>query len=152
MLGASGEVSVVLRGPDVLSPAAFGWTRQAEQAVVTGFGDRELITVAVLNAAFAHVNLAFRCLPMGVGNMKIFGKIMDAASSEQDTLFGLQPNQFYLGLGALLAIGASANYGRIIILRMVGERIVTKLRSQLFKRTFIQNAEFFDANRVGDLY
>ncbi|KAK5123726.1 multidrug-resistance transporter mdr2 [Meristemomyces frigidus] len=79
------------------------------------------------------------------------GKIMDAASSEQDTLFGLQPNQFYLGLGALLAIGASANYGRIIILRIVGERIVTKLRSQLFKRTFVQNAEFFDANRVGDL-
>lgn len=79
------------------------------------------------------------------------GKIMDAASSEQDTLFGLQPNQFYLGLGALLALGASANYGRIIILRIVGERIVTKLRSQLFKRTFVQNAEFFDANRVGDL-
>ncbi|KAK4542523.1 multidrug-resistance transporter mdr2 [Oleoguttula mirabilis] len=79
------------------------------------------------------------------------GKIMDAASSEQDTLFGLQPNQFYIGLGVLLAIGASANYGRIIILRIVGERIVTKLRSQLFKRTFIQNAEFFDANRVGDL-
>ena len=45
---------------------------------VTGFGDREQITVAVLNAAFAHCKLAFRCLPMGVGNMKIFRKIMDA--------------------------------------------------------------------------
>jgi 3-dehydroquinate dehydratase/shikimate dehydrogenase len=46
---------------------------------VTGFGDREQITVAALNAAFAHCNLAFRCLPMGVGNMKIFRKIMEAA-------------------------------------------------------------------------
>lgn len=79
------------------------------------------------------------------------GKIMDAASSEGDTLFGMKPEQFYLGLGALLTVGACANYGRIVILRIVGERIVTKLRSQLFKRTFVQNAEFFDANRVGDL-
>ncbi|KAK5129441.1 multidrug-resistance transporter mdr2 [Meristemomyces frigidus] len=79
------------------------------------------------------------------------GKIMDAASNDSDKLFGLPPNQFYLALGALLATGACANYGRIIILRIVGERIVTKLRSQLFKRTFVQNAEFFDANRVGDL-
>ncbi|KAI9706470.1 MAG: ATP-binding cassette permease mdl1 [Candelina mexicana] len=47
--------------------------------------------------------------------------------------------------------GAAANYGRIIILRIVGERIVARLRSQLFRNTFVQNAEFFDANRVGDL-
>ena len=79
------------------------------------------------------------------------GKIMDAAASDQGTLFGLPMNQFYMALGTLLACGACANYGRIVLLRIVGERIVTKLRSQLFKRTYIQNAEFFDANRVGDL-
>ena len=45
---------------------------------VTGFGEREQITVAALNAAFAHHNLAFRCLPMGIGNMKTFKKIMEA--------------------------------------------------------------------------
>lgn len=37
------------------------------------------------------------------------------------------------------------------MLRIVGERIVTRLRSQLFRKTYVQNAEFFDANRVGDL-
>jgi putative ABC transport system ATP-binding protein len=79
------------------------------------------------------------------------GKIMDAAASDQGTLLGLPMNQFYIALGTLLAFGACANYGRIVLLRIVGERIVTKLRSNLFKRTFIQNAEFFDANRVGDL-
>ena len=45
---------------------------------VTGFGDRELITVAVLNAVFAHENMPIRCLPIGIGNMKVFRKIMDA--------------------------------------------------------------------------
>ena len=82
------------------------------------------------------------------------GKILDIATQAEDVkaaLFGFDINTFYLALGTVLAIGALANFGRIIILRIVGERIVTRLRSQLFRRTFIQNAEFFDANRVGDL-
>ena len=79
------------------------------------------------------------------------GKIMDAAAQEQGVVFGMSMEKFCIGLGALLAAGAAANYGRIVLLRIVGEKIVSKLRSQLFKRTFIQNAEFFDANRVGDL-
>ncbi|KAI9047994.1 hypothetical protein LZ554_007792 [Drepanopeziza brunnea f. sp. 'monogermtubi'] len=71
--------------------------------------------------------------------------------SEGGKLFGLEIGQFYLALGAVLTVGAAANYGRIIILRIVGERIVSRLRSQLYRRTYVQNAEFFDANRVGDL-
>ena len=46
---------------------------------VTGFGDREQITVAALNAVFSGLGMAFRCLPLGVGNMKVFRKIMEAA-------------------------------------------------------------------------
>lgn len=82
------------------------------------------------------------------------GKILDIATQNEGSegmLFGLDITTFYLALGGVLACGAAANYGRIIILRIVGERIVARLRSQLFKRTMIQNAEFFDANRVGDL-
>ena len=83
------------------------------------------------------------------------GKILDVATkpgdSGTDHLFGLDITTFYVALGGILAVGAAANYGRIIILRIVGERIVARLRSQLFRRTFVQNAEFFDANRVGDL-
>ena len=82
------------------------------------------------------------------------GRILDVASKppeENATFMGLSMTTFYIAFATLLATGACANYGRIIILRIVGERIVTKLRSQLFRRTFIQNAEFFDANRVGDL-
>jgi len=82
------------------------------------------------------------------------GKILDLATkdpAEGSTLFGLELSQFYLALGVVLTMGAAANYGRIIILRIVGERIVARLRSQLYRRTYVQNAEFFDANRVGDL-
>lgn len=82
------------------------------------------------------------------------GKILDLATkdpSEGNTLLGLDLNQFYCALAVVLTLGAGANYGRIIVLRIVGERIVARLRSQLYRRTFVQNAEFFDANRVGDL-
>ncbi|KAJ5090221.1 hypothetical protein N7532_008905 [Penicillium argentinense] len=83
------------------------------------------------------------------------GKIMDTATKSIEEgggqLFGLSMPMFYTALGGILMVGAAANYGRIIILRIVGERIVARLRSKLFRQTFIQDAEFFDANRVGDL-
>lgn len=91
------------------------------------------------------------------------GKILDIATKggaktegeegeqKTDMLFGLSLTTFYTVLLAVLATGAAANYGRIIILRIVGERIVARLRSRLFRQTYVQNAEFFDANRVGDL-
>ncbi|GAA4736912.1 RND transporter [Actinomycetospora chibensis] len=40
VLRASGEINVVLRGPDVLTPAALAWTREAEDVVDRGYGDR----------------------------------------------------------------------------------------------------------------
>ncbi|RDW81011.1 ATP-binding cassette permease mdr2 [Aspergillus mulundensis] len=82
------------------------------------------------------------------------GKIIDASTKTSENgefLFGLSPVMFYGVLASILAFGAAANYGRIIILRIVGERIVARTRSKLFRQTFVQDAEFFDANRVGDL-
>jgi putative ABC transport system ATP-binding protein len=83
------------------------------------------------------------------------GKILDIATKgnadavgtgddkPMEMLFGLSQATFYTGLVCILATGAAANYGRIIILRIVGERIVARLRSKLFRQTYIQNAEFF---------
>jgi 3-dehydroquinate dehydratase/shikimate dehydrogenase len=45
---------------------------------VTGFGERERATVAALNAAFAHLQMPTRCLPLGVGNVRLFGRVMEA--------------------------------------------------------------------------
>jgi putative ABC transport system ATP-binding protein len=84
----------------------------------------------------------------------VVGRVIDLAIQgvdEDKRIFGLTLNQFFVALGAFLTLGAMANFGRIILLRVVGERVVLRLRSQLFKRTYTQDAEFFDANRVGDL-
>jgi 3-dehydroquinate dehydratase/shikimate dehydrogenase len=45
---------------------------------VTGFSGREYATVAALNAAFAHLGLPVRCLPLAVGSVPLFRKIIDA--------------------------------------------------------------------------
>lgn len=45
---------------------------------VTGFGEREYYKVAALNAALAHLGLPARCLPLGVGNVKLLRKVMEA--------------------------------------------------------------------------
>jgi 3-dehydroquinate dehydratase / shikimate dehydrogenase len=66
---------------------------------VTGLGELEKITIAALNAAFAHVGLAIRCLPMSVGNVKVFGKVIDAAklaavvvdAENQSAIVGIEP-------------------------------------------------------------
>ncbi|HEY7329965.1 MAG TPA: type I 3-dehydroquinate dehydratase [Gemmataceae bacterium] len=45
---------------------------------ITGFGERERATAAALNAAFAHLQLPARCLPLGVGSVRLFGKVIEA--------------------------------------------------------------------------
>ncbi|KAL1954955.1 hypothetical protein VTO42DRAFT_413 [Malbranchea cinnamomea] len=106
----------------------------------------------LLSAAFAFLlvsSTVTMSIPFSIG------KILDIATNSNPNalmdMFGLTLPWFYAALGGVLVMGAAANYGRIIILRIVGERIVARLRSKLYRRTFIQDAEFFDANRVGDL-
>lgn len=84
----------------------------------------------------------------------VVGKVMNLATSkpiEETEIFGLSLYQFFGAFALALSVGACANFGRIVLLRIIGERVVTRLRSQLFKKTYSQDAEFFDANRVGDL-
>lgn len=45
---------------------------------MTGVGEREYLTTAMLNAAFAHLQLNIRCLPLQVGSVRLFRKVIDA--------------------------------------------------------------------------
>ena len=126
------------------------------QGQTAGLGEIwRLIKIAKPEAGVLGFALIFLLVSSSISMSIPFsiGRILDIAtkSDSGSAIFGMELSTFYVALGGVLAVGAAANYGRIIILRIVGERIVARLRSQLFRRTFIQNAEFFDANRVGDL-
>jgi 3-dehydroquinate dehydratase/shikimate dehydrogenase len=45
---------------------------------VAGFSEREYVTVAVLNAALAHLGLPMRCLPVALGSIPQFRLVMAA--------------------------------------------------------------------------
>ena len=44
---------------------------------VTGQTTREDVTIGVFNGMFAQLELPFRCLPLAVGNVRLFRKVMD---------------------------------------------------------------------------
>jgi ATP-binding cassette, subfamily B (MDR/TAP), member 10 len=81
------------------------------------------------------------------------GKIIDIATSkiESTALFGLTLPQFYTALGIVLCVGGACNFGRIVLLRIAGERTAALLRSRLYQKTIRQDAAFFDSNRHGEL-
>ncbi|KAJ1761744.1 ATP-binding cassette permease mdl1 [Coemansia sp. RSA 1591] len=79
------------------------------------------------------------------------GKIIDIVTSSQAVPFGLTLSQMFVGLGAVFVVGAAANAGRIVLIRTAGERMIARLRRQIFGRVMGQDLEFFDRNRTGDL-
>ncbi|KAJ2079124.1 ATP-binding cassette permease mdl1 [Coemansia sp. RSA 988] len=80
------------------------------------------------------------------------GKIVDIVTSAQSAIpFGLTPGQMLTGLGAMFIAGAAANAGRVMLIRTAGERMIARLRRQIFGRIMSQDQGFFDRNRTGDL-
>jgi 3-dehydroquinate dehydratase/shikimate dehydrogenase len=63
-------LNTVYRYPDI--------GRSTRFAGVIGSGRREYISLALLNAAFAHLELPTRCLPLEVGNLRLFRKVVEA--------------------------------------------------------------------------
>jgi 3-dehydroquinate dehydratase/shikimate dehydrogenase len=52
--------------------------RETKLVGVTGVGEREYLTTALLNGAFASLNLSIRCLPLQVGDVRLFRKVIEA--------------------------------------------------------------------------
>lgn len=103
-----------------------------------------LIATAFL-AVSATINMT---MPYAVG------RIIDAASNAGMVLVGdysFTLTQFILGMGTILTVGTAASFTRNVMMRIIGERVIARLRSRLYRRTYTQDAEFFDVNPVGDL-
>lgn len=63
----------------------------------------------------------------------------------------IQLYDFFLLFGGALLIGTMANFGRVVLLKILGERLVARLRSNVIKKTMHHDMEFYDRNKVGDL-
>lgn len=115
-----------------------------------------LLSIAKPEARWLGLAFFFLMISSGVTMLIPFsvGRILDISTKgniDDVNIFGLSLNQFFMALGGVLTLGAMTSFGRVILLRIIGERVVARLRSQLYRKTYVQDAEFFDANRVGDL-
>jgi putative ABC transport system ATP-binding protein len=96
----------------------------------------------------------------------IMGKIIDTAKPDGDDeqlgdiaipkainifSYSIPVNVFYGSLICIFAVGTLANFGRIVLLRKVGERIMAKLRVDIEKNIFYQSSKFWDTYKSGDL-
>lgn len=92
----------------------------------------------------------------------IVGKLLDIAKDSKDSegdgkgdeepeIFGMTTKQFFSVILGVFLVGAAANAGRIVILKVTGERLVARLRTRTMKAALDQDATFLDTNRVGDL-
>lgn len=116
---------------------------------------------------FFALSLLLISVSIGMSIPKVIGLVLDALKDFQlngdnnDTLNNFNFNDLqilnftlnqFIGItfGALL-IGCFANYIRVILLRLLSERLVVRLRSNLINKIFHQDATFFDKYKVGDL-
>jgi len=59
-----------------------GIDRSTPFVAVTGFGELQYVTVALLNAALAHLGQPDRCLPLEIGNSSLFRKVLDVVKAK----------------------------------------------------------------------
>ena len=78
----------------------------------------------------------------------VMGKVLDA-SSAASTLQAVTDKWWILGI--VFVLGAAAGVGRAYIVSLSGERIVSRLRIQLFSKILSQDIAFFDRTRTGEL-
>ncbi|KAI1326896.1 P-loop containing nucleoside triphosphate hydrolase protein [Xylariaceae sp. FL0255] len=80
------------------------------------------------------------------------GQVMNVVTSHgNETIYGMSLTQLFPVLVVVFTLGAAANFGRIVLLRIIGERVVSRMRTKLYRKTLAQEGEFFDANKTGDI-
>ncbi|KAL1405045.1 ATP-binding cassette permease mdl1 [Vanrija albida] len=78
------------------------------------------------------------------------GKIIDFFSSNATTFLGMSFPVAASLLTAAFFVGATANAGRVILMRTAGQRIIARIRNQAYLSTLRQEPEFADRS-AGDI-
>ncbi|KTW30916.1 uncharacterized protein T551_01468 [Pneumocystis jirovecii RU7] len=107
-------------------------------------GETRMLSVAII--------LLFFGSSVSMSMPYIIGKILDfMVQPFKGTFFGIEPFYFYTGLAVIFLVSGASNFGRSLLLRIISERVISKLRSRLYQNTIRQNIEFFNVNPSGDL-
>ena len=134
--GAEGELGRQNSGPVLDLDSAATVSRVAELARP----DLPLVAASVCTLGLtSSVTLLFPY---------VSGKVLDMAIADPT---GFSPTTVAMGLFGLTALAGAGVVARSTMLAYAGNRIVARMRSQLFDATVAQELEFFDRTRTGDL-
>ncbi|KAI9334868.1 P-loop containing nucleoside triphosphate hydrolase protein [Obelidium mucronatum] len=94
-------------------------------------------------------------IPFSMGKIMDFVMIqmgMKVADSElMEFMQSIPSETLFGGLIGVFVVGAGANFGRIMLMRKAGERIIERLRNRIFDNIVRQDIRFFDENRTGEI-
>lgn len=86
---------------------------------------------------------------------KVTGLILDSTRNftelENINIYGFSLDKFLFLMGGLLLLSTAGTFARIILMRIIGENLVSRLRSNFMKKIYLQDMSFYDKNKVGDL-
>ncbi|KAG4305572.1 hypothetical protein PORY_001128 [Pneumocystis oryctolagi] len=107
-------------------------------------GETKILSVAIFLLIFGS--------SVSMSMPYIIGKILDLMIQPfKSDFFGIEPFYFYSGLTVIFLISGASSFGRILLLRIISERVISRLRSRLYQNTIRQDVEFFNINPSGDL-
>lgn len=66
-------------------------------------------------------------------------------------VYDLPIDTFLIYLAGALTVATGATFARTLLMRIIGENMVSRLRSRFMKNILRQDGEFYDKNKVGDL-
>ncbi len=126
---------------------------ELEKVKVNTSGIRRLISLAKpekYKIAFGMLLLVISStvtmsVPFGIGKLIDFIQTGDRETM-QDNL-----KKVTMIMSVVFLLGALANFGRVYIIQSTGQRIVMRLRKQLFTSIMNQEMAFFDRNKTGEL-
>ncbi|OZJ01380.1 hypothetical protein BZG36_05702, partial [Bifiguratus adelaidae] len=129
-------------------------TAGAQPHTVPKYDFIRLIKLARPEARYLGLGVCFLLISSGITMSVPFsmGKIIDIVTNPgQTTFLNLSLPQLFVILSGVFCIGALANVCRVLIFRITGERIIQRLRNDLYKAILKQEMGFFDRERSGDL-
>ncbi|OMH86204.1 ATP-binding cassette sub-family B member 10, mitochondrial [Zancudomyces culisetae] len=101
---------------------------------------------------FGAVGLLFVSSSVTMSMPFFMGKVIDVVTKPEITIpFGLTLNEMFGVLASIFTVGAAANFGRVYLIRLAGEKLIARLRSKLYQSILKQDMTFFEINRTGDL-
>ncbi|CAL4129641.1 unnamed protein product, partial [Meganyctiphanes norvegica] len=79
------------------------------------------------------------------------GHVIDIIYTADSTVMKENLDRVTLILSAVFLTGALANFGRVFLMNVSGQRITRTLRSSVFNSIMSQEIAFFDTNKTGEL-